>query len=73
MNQNSTSMWNLIKWVYRDLGIKYILNGLRILTIPFQYLAKLERQVRRKFTAPDRPTLHSGHISKELEDPQYQI
>jgi hypothetical protein len=69
MKRNSTSMWVLIKWVYRDLGIKYILNGLRILTVPFQYLAKIERKFRKRFTA----SLHSGHISKELEDPQYQI
>ncbi len=69
MNRNSTSMWDLIKWVYRDLGIKYILNGLRILTIPFQYLAKVERKIRKRFSA----SLHSGHISKELEDPLYQI
>jgi len=73
MRPNSTNKWDFIIRVYRDLGIKYILNGLRILTIPFQYLAKLERKIRQRFTAPYRHTLHSGHISKELEDPQYQI
>ncbi|SIO49421.1 hypothetical protein [Chitinophaga niabensis] len=73
MNRNSTNKWDLIKWVYRDLGVKYILNGLRILTIPFQCLARIERKIRQKFTAPDSPTLHSGHISKKLEEPQYQI
>lgn len=73
MNRNSTSMWDLIRWVYRDLGVKYIFNGLRILTIPFQYLARIERKIRKRFTAPYHKTLHSGHISKALEDPLYQI